>query len=78
MTARLVSEKEAAEATGLDLATFRAWVAAAKLPKPLLDCGKYDLKAVDAALDRVSGLGNATNALDAWRRTKEADNAGTT
>jgi hypothetical protein len=67
MTARLVSEKEAAEAIGLDLATFRAWVASAKLPKPLADCGKYDLKAIDAALDRVSGLGGASNALDAWK-----------
>jgi hypothetical protein len=67
MTARLASEKEAAEAIGLDLATFRAWVASAKLPKPLADCGKYDLKAIDAALDRVSGLGGASNALDAWK-----------
>jgi hypothetical protein len=67
MTARLASEKEAAEAIGLDLATFRAWVESAKLPKPLPDCGKYDLKAIDAALDRVSGLGGASNALDAWK-----------
>lgn len=64
---RLVTEKEAAEAVGLDLATFRAWVAAGKLPKPIPDCGRYDLKAIDAALDRVSGLGTATNALDAWK-----------
>ena len=65
--ARLLTEKEAAEAVGLDLATFRAWVAAGKLPKPIPDCGKYDLKAIDAAIDRVSGLGGATNALDAWK-----------
>jgi hypothetical protein len=78
MTARLASEKEAAEAIGLDLATFRSWVASGRLPNPIPDCGKYDLKAIDAALDRVSGLGTATNALDAWRRTKEADNARTT
>jgi hypothetical protein len=67
MTTRLASEKEAAEAIGLDLATFRSWVASAKLPKPLPGCGKYDLKAIDAALDRVSGLGGAGNALDAWK-----------
>ena len=40
---------------------------AAVLPKPLPDCGKFDLKAIDAALDRISGLGSASNALDAWR-----------
>jgi hypothetical protein len=65
--ARLVSEKEAADAAGLDLATFRAWVASGKLPKPIPDCNKYDVKAIDAAIDRVSGLGGPTNALDAWR-----------
>lgn len=65
--ARLVAEKEAADAVGLDLATFRAWVAGGKLPKPLADCNKYDLKAIDAAIDRVSGLGGPANALDAWR-----------
>lgn len=65
--ARLVAEKEAADAVGLDLATFRAWVAGGKLPKPLEGCNKYDLKAIDAAIDRVSGLGGPANALDAWR-----------
>jgi hypothetical protein len=40
------------------------------LPKPLPDCGKYDLKAIDQAIDKISGLGGATNALDAWRITR--------
>jgi hypothetical protein len=65
--ARLVSEKEAATAVGLDLNTFRAWVASGRLPKPIPDCNKFDLKAIDAALDRLSGLGGPANALDAWR-----------
>lgn len=64
--ARLRTESEAAEEIGLPLATFRAWVAAGKLPKPIPDCDKYDMKAVDAAVDRISGLGDPTNALDAW------------
>jgi hypothetical protein len=64
---RLVSEKEAADAIGLELATFRAWVSSGRLPPPIADCGKFDLKAIDAALDRVSGLGGSSNALDAWR-----------
>ena len=65
--ARLVAEKEAADAAGLDLATFRAWVANGKLPKPIPDCNKYDIKAIDAAIDRISGLGGPANALDSWR-----------
>jgi hypothetical protein len=68
--ARLVSEQHAAQQIGLDLATFRAWVKCGRLPKPLPDCGKYDLKAIDAALDRISGLGTASNALDAWRERR--------
>jgi hypothetical protein len=65
--ARLVSEKEAAESIGLDVATFRNWVAAGKLPKAIPECGKFDIKALDLALDRLSGLGGASNALDAWK-----------
>ena len=55
-TPRLVSEVEAAIQIGLDLATFRAWVAAGRLPHALPDCGKYDMKAIHLALDRVSGI----------------------
>ena len=73
--ARLVSEKEGAEAIGLELATFRSWVASGKLPKPIAECGKYDLKAIDAALDRISGLGGPTNALDAWKAKGTTRNA---
>jgi hypothetical protein len=75
---RLATEKEAAEAVGLELATFKSWVDCGRLPKPLPDCGKYDLKAIDAALDGISGisgLGSPTNSLDAWRTTRGAKNA---
>jgi hypothetical protein len=44
---RLATEQEAAEQIGLDLATFRSWVECGRLPKPLPDCGKYDLNAID-------------------------------
>jgi len=54
---RLVSEGQAAAAIGLELATFRKWVADGQLPHPLLDCGKYDLRAIHLALDRMSGIG---------------------
>jgi predicted site-specific integrase-resolvase len=70
MARRLVSDKEAAKEIGIPLATFKAWVEMGRLPKPLPDCGKFDLKAIDQAIDKISGLGGATNALDAWRTTK--------
>jgi len=67
MVRRLVSEKEAAEEIGIPLATFRAWVASGRLPKAIPDVDRWDLRALDAAIDRISGLGGGTNALDAWR-----------
>ena len=63
---RLVSEKKAADYVGIELATFRHWVTSGRLPKPLPDCRLFDLKAIDAALDRLSGLNSPANALDAW------------
>jgi hypothetical protein len=71
---RLASEKEAAAYFGFDLATFRARVASGHFPRPLPDCNKYDLKAIDAALDLISGLSSATTTapLDRWRAKKSA------
>jgi hypothetical protein len=73
--ARLLTEKEAAEAIGLELATFRDWVSCGRLPKAIPECGKFDLKAIDAAIDRISGLGGPSNALDAWRAKQNARSA---
>jgi hypothetical protein len=73
---RLVKEKEAAEdVVGLPLATFREWVRIGKLPPPLADCDLYDVKALDAAVDRLSGLGAPANALDSWRVSRKAGDA---
>jgi hypothetical protein len=70
MARRLLSESECIEETGIPLATFRAWVEIGKLPRPIADLGLYDMKAIDQAIDKISGLGSATNALDAWRITR--------
>ena len=64
---RLLTERESVAYVGIDLATFRTWVSVGRLPAAMPDCGKWDVKAIDAALDRISGIGSPTNALDAWR-----------
>jgi hypothetical protein len=69
---RLATEKKAAEAYGLELATFRDLVAGGRLPKPLAECGLYDLKAIDAAIDRWSGIGSPANAYDRWKGSRRA------
>jgi GYF domain 2 len=53
---RLASEGQAATQIGLDLATFRAWVAEGRLPHALPECGKYDMRAIHLVLDRMSGI----------------------
>ena len=60
-TPRLASEVQAAVEIGLDLATFRAWVAAGRLPHALPNCGKFDMKAIHLALDRMSGIVSREN-----------------
>lgn len=55
---RLVTETTAAEIIGLPLSAFRHWVEVGRLPGPLLDSGLYDQRAIDAALDRLSGIGS--------------------
>lgn len=54
MNPRLVSEADAAAYVSLDIATFRRMVTAGVLPAQLPDFGLYDLRAIDAAIDRLS------------------------
>ena len=63
---RLIPEAAAAAYVGIELSTFRHWVACSRLPKPVLDTGLFDLHAIDAALDRISGIKSPAGALDAW------------
>jgi hypothetical protein len=69
---RLVSEDTAAQHVGVPLATFRHWVRCGLLPAANDLCGLYDLKAIELALDRLSGIGCPANALDAWREKRHA------
>ena len=65
-TPRLVSEAQAATDIGLEVATFRTWVADGRLPHALPDCGKYDMKAIHLALDRLSGIASREGVSSDW------------
>jgi len=70
---RLISKAEAAKYCGLSPAGYDAWQKAGKVPGPLPGTHRYDRRAIDAALDRHSGLGNrsrqaALDEADAWLR----------
>jgi hypothetical protein len=74
---RLLPEARMAETIGLDLATFRRWVAYRHLPEPFQDTKPplWDSHAVHLALDRLSGIGSPTTKLDGWREKRNARNA---
>src|SRR5260370_41621763 len=70
---RLASREDAARYCRLSKSTFSSWVRSGRLPRPLPGTARWDLKALDLALDSLSGIEqhSPTLALDEWR-TKRA------
>jgi predicted DNA-binding transcriptional regulator AlpA len=70
---RLLSRQQVAAYCGLSPSTFSNWVRLGKLPGPLPGTSRWDLKAIDAALDAMSGLSASTeqtSPLDEWRNSR--------
>src|SRR4051812_38849978 len=72
LTPRLLSRQQAAAYCNLSPSAFSAWVRAGRLPPPLAGTTRWDLKAIDTALDAMSGLQpkQETSALDEWRENR--------
>jgi hypothetical protein len=68
---RLVTDTAAASELGVPLATFRHLVNCGRLPRPLPELDLYDMKAIHAALDRMSGITSPSNALERWREARQ-------
>ena len=68
---RLLTRAAAAAYCGLRPSTFDDWVRRELLPTALPMTRRWDLKAIDAALDRLSGLNQKSNnivsAFDSWK-----------
>jgi hypothetical protein len=67
---RGMSREEAADYCGCDsMAAFSDWVRRGIIPGPLPGTHRWDRKAIDAALDRASGLETRLqeSPLEAWR-----------
>ena len=69
---RLLTRAQAATYCGLSPSGFSEWVANGKMPGPLRRTARWDLRAIDAALDDASGLPKLLNAqydiFDTWKR----------
>lgn len=58
---RLISRSEAAQYCGLTTSGFSDWVKRGVLPTPIPGTNRWDRRAIDARLDRISGLQTQTN-----------------
>jgi hypothetical protein len=70
MQSRGMTREEAAAYCGCEsLAAFSDWVRRGIIPGPIHGTKRWDRKAIDAALDRASGLETAAalSPLDTWR-----------
>ncbi|MGY4296162.1 hypothetical protein ACVWXN_004257 [Bradyrhizobium sp. i1.4.4] len=72
---RLMSGTEAAAYCGVTLNTWSKWVAAGSMPKPVIG-RRWDRKAIDIMLDRLSGIEASTalpeeTPLEKWMREDE-------
>ena len=76
ITPRGMSKKDAATYAGCEtLSSFNDWVRRRIMPGPIPGTQKWDRKAIDAALDRLSGLEPtiAPSAYDQWKAGQHAD-----
>jgi hypothetical protein len=66
---RLVSREQAAAYCSLSVQAFSAWTRAGRLPGALPGTARWDLRAIDRALDSLSGFPAAAeeSPLDDWR-----------
>jgi hypothetical protein len=77
---RLMTGAEAAAYLGLTPASFSKWVAKGRAPPPLPGTRRWDRKAIDLALDKISGipltpLSKEDEAEKKWERDYEARKA---
>jgi predicted DNA-binding transcriptional regulator AlpA len=66
---RLLNRKQAATYCSLSVQGFDRWVRLGRLPGPIDGTTRWDLKAIDTALDSASGLSISASSspLDQWR-----------
>ena len=74
LAARLITRSEAAAYCGYSAKRFSELVRAGIMPGPVAGTRRWDRKAIDAALDRASGLASNANLspLEAWKARKHA------
>lgn len=75
---RCLSREEAAAYCGLGPEGFAAWVRAGRMPGPIPGTHRWDRRAIDVALDKLSGLEKhePQSELDQWFASHESASRG--
>lgn len=74
MTKRIQTREQAAEVLGIGLGMFDDWVRRGILPAPIPKTKRWDMKAIHAKLDKVSGLEqNSVSKLQKWLGEQHED-----
>ena len=71
LTPRLLTRRQAAAYCGASVPTFNKWVLAGVLPQSISITNRWDRHALDAELNKHSGLHkpeSAEDAFDKWKR----------
>jgi excisionase family DNA binding protein len=63
---------EAAEYAGISESAFRDWIQKGIVPGPWPGTHRYDRRAIDAALDKISNIRTATSPYDDWKVKRAA------
>ena len=74
---RLLTRQQAAERCGLTESGFSTWVVRKLVPGPLPGTRRWDAKALDQAIDRLSGLDpeRELTPYEKWKQTHAAREA---
>lgn len=69
---RLLSKEQAAQYCGLSTSGFGNWVSEGRVPPAIPATHRWDRKAIDEALDRLSGIktNDGLSELEQWRLKK--------
>jgi hypothetical protein len=70
VTPRLISKSEAATYCGLSLSSFSDWQRRGIVPGPVPGTHRWDRKALDSALDKMSGITTQSEEISAYDQWK--------
>jgi predicted DNA-binding transcriptional regulator AlpA len=70
---RLMSHEQAAAYCNLTLGTFDRWVKTKKLPRAIASTWRWDKRAIDLAIDKLSGVATTAEPVSAWAEWSLSD-----